>query len=168
MGLADDLLAQARYLSNKEPKRPKQASLRRSISTAYYALFHLLSQEAANRVAPNSPSSLNNVVRRTLTHGDMKNASAGISGPRPHSHFVGLISNPIAPELRAVASAFVNLQGQRHVADYDLSVRISRTTARSAVATAEDAFLNWKLVRNTPDANVLLTAMLFWRNFNNR
>ena len=41
MSFPNDLLEQARHLANREPKRPKQASLRRAVSTAYYALFHL-------------------------------------------------------------------------------------------------------------------------------
>jgi uncharacterized protein (UPF0332 family) len=41
MALAEDLLEQAFLLLNKESKNPKQASLRRAVSTAYYALFHL-------------------------------------------------------------------------------------------------------------------------------
>lgn len=46
MRLPDGLLEQAQHLVRREPKRPKQASLRRAISTAYYALFHLLISEA--------------------------------------------------------------------------------------------------------------------------
>jgi hypothetical protein len=42
MPFADDLLEQAYDLANKEPTNPKQASLRRAVSTAYYAQFHLL------------------------------------------------------------------------------------------------------------------------------
>jgi uncharacterized protein (UPF0332 family) len=40
------LLEQAKHLANREKKRPRQASLRRAVSTAYYALFHLLIYEA--------------------------------------------------------------------------------------------------------------------------
>jgi hypothetical protein len=40
--LHDQLLAQAWLLAKKEPKRPLQASLRRAVSAAYYAVFHLL------------------------------------------------------------------------------------------------------------------------------
>jgi uncharacterized protein (UPF0332 family) len=36
-----DLLQQAYDLASKEETDPKQASLRRAVSTAYYALFHL-------------------------------------------------------------------------------------------------------------------------------
>src|SRR5580658_8841910 len=47
MVLASDLLEQAYHLARREPKRPRQASLRRAVSTSYYALFHLLISEAA-------------------------------------------------------------------------------------------------------------------------
>ena len=47
MALAEDLLKQAFLLVHREPKNPRQASLRRSVSTAYYALFHLLIQETS-------------------------------------------------------------------------------------------------------------------------
>ena len=42
MALARDLLEQAKHLASREPKRPNQASLKRAVSTVYYALFHLL------------------------------------------------------------------------------------------------------------------------------
>ncbi len=41
-----DLLEQAERLAMLEIKKPKQASLRRAISAAYYAMFHLLVDEA--------------------------------------------------------------------------------------------------------------------------
>src|SRR5260370_10190 len=46
MAFADDLLEQARHLANRERKKPRLASLRRAVSTAYYALFHLRISEA--------------------------------------------------------------------------------------------------------------------------
>ena len=46
MSLHADLLKQARHLATKEPRRPSQASLRRAVSAAYYALFHRLVDEA--------------------------------------------------------------------------------------------------------------------------
>src|SRR5579871_634688 len=52
MALAGDLLEQAYHLAKREPKRPKQASLRRAISSAYYALFHLLISEATRHWKP--------------------------------------------------------------------------------------------------------------------
>ncbi len=49
MALAQDLLEQAQHLAVYEGSNPSQAALRRSISTAYYALFHLLVEDAAQR-----------------------------------------------------------------------------------------------------------------------
>jgi len=48
MSLAEDLLEQADHLARREKKRPKQASLRRAVSAAYYALFHLLISETVS------------------------------------------------------------------------------------------------------------------------
>ena len=43
------MLKQARFLARKEPKKPTQeASLRRSVSASYYALFHLPVDEATS------------------------------------------------------------------------------------------------------------------------
>jgi uncharacterized protein (UPF0332 family) len=42
MAYADDLLKDARHLAKRGGKHPKQSSLRRAVSTAYYAAFHLL------------------------------------------------------------------------------------------------------------------------------
>jgi len=39
MAFAEDLLEQAEFLANRESVQPKQASLRRAVSTAYYAVF---------------------------------------------------------------------------------------------------------------------------------
>ena len=50
MSLPTDLLAQARHLAAKETRRPRQASLRRTASACYYALFHLLVQDASRRL----------------------------------------------------------------------------------------------------------------------
>jgi hypothetical protein len=51
MPFADDLLEQAHHLVTREEGEPKQASLRRAVSTAYYALFHLLIDEAVSQWA---------------------------------------------------------------------------------------------------------------------
>jgi hypothetical protein len=42
VAFADDLLNDAHHLAARGGKSPKQSSLRRAVSTAYYALFHLL------------------------------------------------------------------------------------------------------------------------------
>jgi hypothetical protein len=53
-----ELLSQAYHLATKEPKNPRQASLRRAVSSAYYALFHLLLYEATHMLFPAKPIGL--------------------------------------------------------------------------------------------------------------
>jgi hypothetical protein len=69
MPFADDLLEQAYHLANREPEDPKQASLRRAVSTAYYALFHLLIEEAVGNWGVARQRS---ILARTFEHGKMK------------------------------------------------------------------------------------------------
>ena len=52
MSLHSDLLKQARFLARKERKKPTQASLRRSVSASYCALFHLLVEQATRLMLP--------------------------------------------------------------------------------------------------------------------
>ena len=42
----DDLIALAKKIAELDPNRPRQANLRRAVSTAYYAVFHYLIDEA--------------------------------------------------------------------------------------------------------------------------
>ena len=54
----DDLIELAEFIAKRDAGRPKQASLRRAISTAYYAVFHRacgrgkISSIADRRLAP--------------------------------------------------------------------------------------------------------------------
>ena len=42
MGLADELLEDARHLAAKGASEQRTSCMRRAVSTAYYAVFHLL------------------------------------------------------------------------------------------------------------------------------
>jgi hypothetical protein len=71
MPFAQDLLEQSAHLANREPRRPRQASLRRAVSTAYYALFHLLIQEATRNWKRVQQRPL---LAKAFEHGRMKGA----------------------------------------------------------------------------------------------
>lgn len=88
MSLHRDLLNQARQLATHEPRRPKQASLRRAVSAAYYALFHLLVDSASRVVVSGQGQEvLRQQVGRALGHTDMKKhaklGQGGIQVPPP-------------------------------------------------------------------------------------
>src|SRR5258708_11232974 len=117
MSLHHELLQQAVMLAHKEPRNPKQASLRRAVSTAYYALFHLLISES---VANWSRHDLRTSLGRAFDHAPMKGASNRVLNTDTFP-FVG--QDPVVvTRLRTVATTFVQLQDKRHTADYDTSI----------------------------------------------
>lgn len=134
MPYPNDLLEQAWHLANREPKKPKQASLRRAVSTAYYALFHLLGIELAKnwkRAAERSK------IARILSHGQM------------------------ARHLHAIASTFVEMRQQREIADYDTSRKWGRTDVLEKIESVQAAFDSWREISDEPEAqNFLVTLLL--------
>jgi uncharacterized protein (UPF0332 family) len=159
---ASDLLHQAKHLANYEPKRPRQASLKRAVSAAYYSLFHHLASEAALLMLPGkSATTIRPVFQRAFQHGHMKNAAKSFAGGTVTNAWRGAMrGTPVSQELRRVASAFVDLQEARHEADYDLSRRFSRSEVRDLIDIAERATTAWHSIRKTPEAQVFLCALL--------
>src|SRR5579864_8426292 len=70
MPLHHDLLSLARELVDRNPAAPVDADLRRGVSTAYYALFHLLVHEATTRLV--APVALRPRVARSFDHRVMR------------------------------------------------------------------------------------------------
>ena len=159
-----DLLAQARHLARKEPNRPKQASLRRAISTAYYALFHLLTLEAS-RVFVGDQRILTR-MNRAYGHNEMYEVSKAFAHgdwPRLFDPLRGICFIP--DEVKRVAQTFADLQQARHAADYDLTVRFSRSDTLDLVERAEKAFRDWQAIRNEDLARIYLACFLLWKQW---
>jgi uncharacterized protein (UPF0332 family) len=151
MAFPDDLLEQALHLAKREPKKPRQASLRRAVSTAYYALFHLLIAEAVSnwRIAAQRP-----LLARIFQHKGMKDAS----GRAASSAFSG--ADPtVAAHLRNVANAFNQLYDDRHTADYDNATEWSRTEVLKQINLVQGAFLSWRAIRDQAIANDYLLSL---------
>ena len=155
MAYHDDLLRQAFQLVHKEPRNPKQASLRRAVSTAYYALFHLLISEA---VANWSRVNLRPALGRAFDHNIMKAASNRIQDTRQFP-FVGENARVVA-SLKAVAKTFAELQEKRHTADYDNTTFWTRTEALVHIKSAEQAFRAWKSIRTEQIAQAYLVSLI--------
>jgi uncharacterized protein (UPF0332 family) len=152
MAFADDLLEQAYHLARREKKKPKQASLRRAVSTAYYALFHLLISEAVANWRRNDQRA---GLARAFEHGKMKQASGKLATAK----FSGQSPNAVQ-DLKMVADAFVRLQQQRQTADYDNSEKWSRTQAVRQINLASAAFKSWHVVRTEKIAQDYLLSLL--------
>lgn len=152
MAFPDDLLEQALHLAKRERKRPRQASLRRAISTAYYALFHLLIAEAVSnwRITSQRP-----LLARAFEHNRMKAAS----GRAASSVYAGADPTVVA-HLRNVASAFNQLYEDRHTADYDNATQWSRTEVLTQINLVQQAFTSWRAIRDQGIANEYLLSLL--------
>lgn len=154
MAFHDDLLEQAIHLAHLDPLHPKQASLRRAISTAYYALFHLLIDAAVSNWGRHNPG-----LARAFDHRTMKITSLRLLSPIEFP-FTG--EDPdVVVRLRSVAKSFVELQENRHLADYDNSTTWIATDALTLVKSAELAFARWHIIRQKPIAQDYLVALLF-------
>jgi uncharacterized protein (UPF0332 family) len=162
VSLPKDLLQQASHLATRERRRPRQASLRRAVSAAYYALFHLLVEEATARLVTGSDrAALRTVLGRAFAHAAMKDAAEGFARNNVSAKLLPALSGtPVQRELASVAAAFVELQQARHEADYDTARRFTRQECLDLVDRAMQAFADWRVVRQTVPADTFLVALL--------
>ncbi len=160
MAFPVDLLELARHLADLHPENPHQASLRRAVSTAYYALFHLLIAEAtANWARPELRATLG----RCFDHGPMKTASeATVSQIN-----TAFKENPpkdaaetVAGRLRTVANAFIQAQQRRNDADYNMSKEWTPVEVEKQIASVGEAFRSWLSIRDEAVAQAYLVSLL--------
>ena len=131
MSLGDDLLVTARHLAKARPSKPRQADLRRAVSTAYYAVFHALAHECADRFVGTNRVSRSreawNQAYRALEHGFAKQQCERA----PKQGFPAYVVQ--------FADAFTALQEERHRADYSPEANYTRAEALVHVKMAEQA-----------------------------
>lgn len=163
MRLPEGLLEQAQHLVKREPKRPKQASLRRAVSTAYYGLFHLLISEAilnwrraGDRVH----------LARMFEHSHMRSICAkkrdelnkelkmSEKGGTPNQE------ESVNRNLHRVVATFVQMHEERELADYDYSGNWTRTDVLLKVEGVAAAFKAWKAIRDEEVAQAFLFTLL--------
>ena len=150
MAFADDLLTQAYQLVTQDNS---QASLRRGVSTAYYALFHLLIDDAVSKWAVERQRS---ALGRTFEHKQMKTVC------EDHVKNFYSAGKPVGGEkLKNVAHTFSILQQRRHTADYDVSFDWTETNAIGQVDLAAAAFDDWRAVCSTEEAQDFVLGLLF-------
>jgi|SRR5579884_1938861 len=163
MALHDDLLALAvRLVGPVAPPPPAaapaalpttEAELRRGISTAYYALFHLLVTISTERGV--TTPDLRPYVVRNFEHRNM------LSVCRRYARLaVDMTGQPVPVEVRRIADSFIQLQEARHKADYNVKDAVTLAEAQTFVQMARDAFRDWAAVAANPAANTYLTELL--------
>jgi len=155
--LPEQLLEQAKFLLTLEPN---QANLRRAVSSAYYALFHLLIR--ATVLKWNEPLHQPRIAR-IFDHERMKKVSGATIksiGPDIDSGDSNSIEVITRTELAKVAQAFIILQQARHDADYNLEEPLDLADALAQINRANSAFRSWEMTRNSDLAKDYLFSLL--------
>lgn len=141
------LLDQAARLTARDGRgAPRQADLRRAISSAYYGLFHAIVTQAIDdffgptqRHTPQYEK-----MYRSIKHEKLRKICDEIvksNFPKNHSIF--------GHDLTGVASAFISLQEKRHLADYAPRFKVGLSDATLMVTSARTALDSFRGVTET-------------------
>lgn len=132
-----DLIASAIILVTSCKGKPSQVSLRRATSAAYYAMFHCLARNCADLLVGGTNSSRSKhawrQTYRALEHGFAKNACK--DGPT-----LGQFPKAIED----FANNFVAMQEKRHMADYDPTVKLSKSEVLADINLARQAITEFQ------------------------
>ncbi len=128
--MIDDLLALADDLAQRDSGRPKQASLRRAVATAYYAVFHALAKMCADQlIGFSKPWEVYTPIYRSIDHGgDRKVLREARKDPAS------------GPTVAAIGVIFSGLYDKRIEADYvPEPFKYSRREVKDLIQEARDA-----------------------------
>lgn len=126
--------------------RPRTIRLRRGISSAYYAVFHELSTRVVQQVLQTTAwGTREAAVARWIAHTDLADLSKAAIGSGRAALQDALA--PVAADTQRIAQAFLDLQDERHRADYDDTYDTTKAAAIGFVDVARDAVdRSWALI----------------------
>ncbi len=82
---------------------------------------------------------------------DISRALSGLQKTRPLTE--------TSANLLVVVDAFINLQQERHEADYDTGKTWNRIDVLMLINVASEAFASWKVIRDEPEAQAYLVSL---------
>jgi uncharacterized protein (UPF0332 family) len=129
--MKDDLLRRAQ-MSLQGRRRIRSVFLRRSVSDAYYALFHALAALCAD--------SLIGVTKRDTEA--WRGVYRGLEHARMKDEFKKQSVRQLHQGVARLAAAFVQLQEARHSADYDPTALLTRRADAEAFVNVAEAAIN--------------------------
>jgi hypothetical protein len=147
VGLADELLEDAHFLADKGIADQRPSHMRRSISTAYYAVFHLFVEDFVEHWEFADQRAR---LGRMFGHGGMRTGSTLKSKKNP---------TPLEKDLVDVIDSIEQLQKDRHRADYDSGWRLVETDVRNSITLADDVFAKWRKIKGEDIARHHLLSM---------
>jgi hypothetical protein len=120
--------------------RPRPIWLRRSVSAAYYAVFHAFGLRIAEQVLPQGTPTDQQRLTRSLEHGALREVCQWVTGNpgAGKQHVQPIVATLQAdPDIRQLASITFRLQEARHLADYDHLAAFDKASALASVNEAE-------------------------------
>jgi hypothetical protein len=110
-------------------------------------LFHAAVTAAADLVvgANNRSTSRYKLVYRSPDHKSLRSMCEGVAKQTMPARFAPYVPpGGFGSDLKAFATAFVDLQEKRHAADYDPSLTVTRSEVRATVASSQTAFARFE------------------------
>lgn len=138
----DHLFEQAEELITPQTGRPRQADIRRSISAAYYAVFHAAITAAVDQFigSTNRDENRYGLAYRSVDHGWLRKLCEEVQKPMPSAKFKRYApAAGFGKNIADFAAAVEDLQEKRHSADYDVMIRMNRSDALLAISKARAA-----------------------------
>lgn len=136
-----ELLSVSRHLV--AASAPSDAAVRRSISTAYYAVFHAVLRRAADLFVGEDRRSepAYALLYRGFEHTHMRRQLESLDRPTLGDKAKRALGGRsfVSRDMRSFAAAFAGLQDLRTYADYDPQVQLTGLEARTVVEEAADA-----------------------------
>ena len=155
---AHEFLDEAERLAGTAPL-PSEAARRRAIPTAYYGLFHTLTEAGATLLA-GAPGPLQAQASRSYNHALLRTVSERIWRERLEPPWDQLFVAPLSQEIRLVAFTVIELQAARLASDYDLGRTITVEFMSERVRSARRAALAFAAIGGSDEARAFLVAAL--------
>jgi uncharacterized protein (UPF0332 family) len=142
--------------------RPRQVDIRRAISAAYYGLFHATVTFATDLHVGGTKraNSQYGLVYRSVSHQRLRELCERVCKSLPPKYASYAPPGGFGSNIAVFATAVVELQQKRHKADYDPMVRITRSDAVAAIATARAALVRY-YASSDNDRTAFLSLLLF-------
>lgn len=121
---------------------PRQVDLRRAISSAYYGVFHATLTKAADEFVgvTQRATPRYGLLYRSIDHGILRELCSEVKKqnlPKKYARYAPDTGFDL--NIKAFATAVVELREKRHSADYDPLVRVKTADAKLAIDTARTA-----------------------------
>jgi hypothetical protein len=163
-----ELLTAARHLLTNGPaSTPSDGQLRRAISTAYYALFHKILRDAADRFigGGDRASASYTILYRAFDHRVMKTVCEEINKVKMSFKYRQCLRrDALSQDMRGFASGFADLQALRHAADYDPSASFEASDVMAMIETTAGLMASFDRCAAIEQSDVLALLMVGARN----